>query len=132
MASDDEAVDWRKLREFADVDLTASFILSWQVEANVLLIDVDLLLLPNHPFYEKPRPAEKICIRPALIEFPYCEAIESDGVAPGAAIADAVPGLGHGAITGLRRVADGRYEISGDFGVVFINAERPLLRLKGP
>ena len=130
MADDVEAVDWHKLREFADVDLERSFILSWHHEAGALLIDIDLLLLPDHPFYEKPRPAEKVCIRPALIEFPFCEVLtagkgDND-------IAATVAGLGTGAITGLRLLADGYYEISGDFGNVEIGAERPLLRLKGP
>ena len=132
MASDDEAVDWRKLREFADVELTDSFVLSWHFEAATLIVDVDLLLLPDHPFYEKPRPAEKVCIRPALIEFPFCEAFELNGTPHGADFTAAVAELGHGAITGLQRLADGRYEIGGDFGVVRSEAERPLLRLRGP
>lgn len=62
--------DWRKLREFSAVDLTQSFILSWHVEPETLLIDIDVYLTDEHPFYEKPRPAEKTCIRPAIIEFP--------------------------------------------------------------
>ena len=80
MASKDHSTDWRKLREFAGTDLTKSFILSWGYEAGALLVDVDLHLLPGHPFYEKPRPAEKVCIRPAIIEFPYCESIRSDRI----------------------------------------------------
>lgn len=128
MASDTEAVDWRKLREFADVDLEQSFVLSWSHDAGTLLVDIDLLLLPEHPFYEKPRPAEKVCIRPALIEFPFCETVNA-GEGDIAAIAAS---LGIGAITGLRLLADGHYEISGDFGDVQIQAERPLLRLKAP
>ena len=75
MASSSKVVDWQKLREFADVDLERSFVLSWNYEAGALLVDIDLLLLPEHPFYEKPRPAEKVCIRPALIEFPFCQAV---------------------------------------------------------
>lgn len=129
MASDTEAIDWRKLREFADVDLESSFVLSWNYEAGVLLVDIDLLLLPDHPFYEKPRPAEKVCIRPAIIEFPFCEVVRAgEG---GNDIAAIVTGLGSGVITGLRLLADGHYEFSGDFGCVEIEAERPLLRLKG-
>lgn len=130
MASDQEAVDWRKLREFADVDLTQSFVLSWHYEAGAVLIDIDLLLLPDHAFYEKPRPAEKVCIRPALIEFPFCEAVKAGSDEDD--ISAVVGGLGIGAISGLRLLADGHYEISGEFGVVEIEAERPLLRLKGP
>ena len=123
--------DWRRLREFFAVDLDQSFILSWHVESETLLIDIDLHLTAEHPFFEEPRPAEKACIRPAIIEFPYCESL-TVGRDASSSIAEAVESLGHGAIKGLRRYEDGEYEISGDFGSVFIVAERPLLRLKGP
>lgn len=130
MASSSKVVDWQKLREFADVDLERSFVLSWNYEAGALLVDIDLLLLPEHPFYEKPRPAEKVCIRPALIEFPFCQAVTTGKGDDD--IAAIVASLENGAITGLRLLADGYYEISGVFGSVEIEAERPLLRLKSP
>lgn len=130
MADLEDTTEWRKLREFADVDLERSFILSWHVESDTLFVDVDLFLIATHPFYEKPRPAEKVCIRPARIEFPVCESLGPDGGADGE-IAEIAEDLGHGAISIFRRHADGRYEISGEFGTVFIDAERPLLRLKG-
>ena len=95
------------------------------------MVDVDVYLTPEHPFYEKPRPAEKVCIRAAIIEFPYCDLVEVDGKKAGS-IELTIAGLGHGAIEGLRRHNDGRYEINGRFGTVFISAERPILRLKGP
>jgi hypothetical protein len=120
--------DWRKLREFAAVDLSRSFILSWHAESETLLIDIDVFLTEEHPFYEKPRPAEKVCIRPAIIEFPFCEDVTVAGTEHGP-IAERIAELDHGAI---QRHADGRYEISGEFGTVFVSAERPLLRLKGP
>lgn len=126
-----ESTDWRSLREFAAVVLDESFVLSWKFEAETLMIDIDVRLSPDHPFYEKPRPAEKVCIRPAIIEFPYCEKL-SAGEDPSKSIAEITTGLEHGAIEGLRRHADGRYEIYGDFGRVFISADRPILRLKGP
>jgi len=87
-----EATDWRELREFAAVDLTRSFILS----------------------------------------FPLCEGIESDKIQADPDPMAMVAQLGHGAIDGVRRLADGRYEISGAFGVVLVDAERPIMRLKGP
>lgn len=123
--------DWRKLREFFAVDLTQSFILSWHIEPETLLVDIDVYLTDEHPFYEKPRPAEKVCIRPAIIEFPVCEGI-AVGDGPLGPIAEATVSLGHGAIQGLCRHNDGRYEINGEFGTVFVAAERPMLRLKGP
>jgi len=123
--------DWRKLHEFAAVDLTRSFILSWQLESDTLMIDIDVFLTDEHPFYEKPRPAEKFCIWPAIVEFPFCQDITVSGAVSGT-IAEAVETLAHGAIEGLQRHDDGRYEINGEFGTVFVTAERPLLRLKGP
>lgn len=132
MSADNDPVDWRRLREFTDVDLTKSFVLSWHYEAGTLFIDIDLLLLPDHPFYETPRPAEKVCIRPAIVEFPFCEGVSAAGSRQSEDNADAVDQLGNGAITGLQLLSDGCYEMSGDFGVVRIEAERPLLKLKSP
>lgn len=123
-------ISWRKLREFADVDLTKSFILSWHVEGETLVIDIDLHLEPGHPFFEKPRPAEIVCIRPAFIEFPYCEELQSD-TDGGREVAEIAGNLGLGAISDLTVSDDGRYAISGEFGTVCIVAERPILRLKG-
>lgn len=130
--SSDFPTDWRKLPEFNAVDLARSFVLSWEVESNTLLIDVDLLLTPEHPFYESPRPREKVCIRPAVIEFPFCERVVSDGLPAETRPAAATEQLGNGAIAGFRQISDGQYEISGAFGTVLIEAERPILRLKGP
>ena len=131
MTDSSTGTDWRRLREFGSVDLSQSFILSWHFESGQLLIDIDLFLTEEHPFFEKPRPAEKVCIRPAIIEFPYCESLSVEGeddAPPG----DVVRRLGHGLIDSLRRLDDGRYEISGPFGTVRIAAERPILKLKGP
>jgi hypothetical protein len=126
-----EPTDWRQLREFTAVDLDRSFVISWHIESGTLMIDVDLFLTADHPSYEKPRPAEKVCIRSAIIEFPYCDRV-TVGDDTSSLTADLIESLGHGVIEGLRRHPDGRYEIKGEFGTVFIAAERPLLRLKGP
>lgn len=129
--SDDGRISWRQLREFADVDLTKSFVLSWHTEGETLVIDVDLYLEAEHPFYEKPRPAEKNCIRPACIEFPYCESMRADTI-DSDELVEIAGKLAHGAISDLSVRDDGRYAISGEFGTVSVIAERPILRLKGP
>ena len=128
--SDDEKISWRQLREFADVDLAKSFVLSWHLEGETLELDIDVYLEADHPFYEKPRPAEKICIRPAVIEFPYCEALQADAE-DGSEVIDIAGKIKHGAISDLYVLDDGRYAISGEFGTVLVTAERPILRLKG-
>lgn len=122
-------VDWRRLREFNGVDLTRSFVLSWQLRDTTLEIELDLFLLPEHPFYEKPRPAEKVCIRPAVLEFPHCDALRTEAGGESHAPADVAAGLRLGAIDGMRRMDDGPFEIDGEFGTVIIDAERPILRL---
>jgi len=95
VVDDNDPVDWRKLREFAGVDLSRSYVLSWHAEREALVVDIDLLLEPEHPFYEAPRPAEKVCIRPAFIEFPYCERLAAGGAAGEPAhIAATVAGAG--------------------------------------
>ena len=125
----DDTNDWRELREFAGVDLASSFVLSWDVVGDSLVLDVDLCLTPEHPFFEKPRPSEGACIRPATLEFPYCDSINTrEGNGATAKVAAA---LRIGRIEGLRRIGDGHYEITGPFGRVAIESERPLLRLKG-
>jgi len=129
----DDVTDWRELREFNAVDLTKSFVLSWHTKSESLLIDLDLYLCPDHAFYEKPRPAEKACFRQAYLEFPYCSDVRSGADAGDSQpVSDAVAALDHGAIAGLRRIGNGRYEITGEFGQVEIGAERPILRLKRP
>ena len=122
-------VDWSELREFSGVNLAASFVLSWHAEGDTLFIDLDLYLEPAHPFYETPRPAEKACIRPAFLEFPCCDEISAPAGDSGAP-RDMAGQLGPGAITGLRLLDEGCYEIAGEFGTVSVIADRPILRLK--
>ena len=122
-------VGWRSLREFAGVDLTKSFVLSWRLQQETLVVDIDLYLEPEHAFYERPRPAEKVCIRPAVIEFPWCEDLSVEGL-PAGNVVEITGKIGHGAIRDLAVTGDGRYAISGEFGTVAVTAERPILRLK--
>ena len=131
MSDEQATISWRQLREFADVDLAKSFVLSWHVEAEALVIDIDLCLESEHPFFEKPRPAERVCIRPAFIEFPCCDELQPCA-GGGREVAEIAGNLGLGAISDLTVSDDGRYAISGEFGTVSIIAERPILRLKGP
>lgn len=127
----DDVTDWTELREFRAVELTSSYVLSWRIDGDDLTVELDLCLGPDHPFFEPPRPSERACLRPAVLEFPQCESLqgpggEGSGEAPGAVAA----GLGNGRLLGLKRIGDGVYRLDGRFGRVVVHAGRPLLRLR--
>lgn len=124
-------VGWRELREFAGTDVDRSFVLSWALDGDLLSVDVDLALRPEHPFFEPPRRREKACMRPAVITFPGCSGIRLDGGDEGAELQTIVRRLGAGAIADLERHDEGPYVLQGAFGTIEIDAERPILRL-GP
>ncbi len=126
----EETTSWRALREFKAVNLTESYILSWEIRTGSLLIDVDLALHPTHPLFEKPRPAEKACFRPAYIEFPHCVSITRGSSATGETLQNMTQQLNGGQIIDFCRSGEGQYEITGDFGRIAISSERPMVRLK--
>jgi hypothetical protein len=127
----EKSTNWTELREFRAVDLSESFVLSWAAHSGSLQIDLDLFLCPEHAFYERPRPKQRACYRPAVLEFPYCSRIVSTASRGNADAVSAIAAkLTAGKISGLRLVDDGHYEISGAFGKVEIHAERPILRLR--
>ncbi len=129
--SDDET-NWTEFREFATVDLEQSFVVAWETDGESLMIDLDVVLRPEHAFYEEPRPAEGACFRPAVIEFPLCTQVTVPGKGGNDKVTEAIESLKSGRIAGLKRTGNGHYAICGEFGTVDIVAERPLLRLKAP
>ena len=131
-AMSDAETNWTEFREFATVDLEQSFVIAWESEGQSLMIDLDVVLRPGHTFYEEPRPAEGACYRPAVIEFPTCTQITAPGKDGSDDVTEVIEILKVGRIAGFRRTGSGRYAISGEFGTVGINSERPLLRLKVP
>ena len=129
MVAPEHTNDWRELREFSGVDLENSYVLSWSVTVGTLVIDVDVCLDAQHPFYEPPRPSETSCIRAGVLEFPYCTSLRAENGRASSTDPNVVAGtLRHGKITGLTRIGDGRYDLRGAFGRVCIEGERPLLR----
>lgn len=131
MTTTDGSVGWQQLREFAGIEVGESYVLSWRLDRDTLLIDADLKLRSDHPFYEPPQRREKACMRPAVIEFPFCVGIRHAGGKADGSMAALVNRLGSGAIRDLMRRDGGPYVLCGGFGVVEIDAERPILRLQG-
>lgn len=124
------SVGWQQLREFRGVDVSRSYVLSWRLDRDTLMLDADVELRPEHPFYEPPRRRGKACMRSAVIEFPCCASVKLDGGSASDAPPQVVGRLASGGIRDLTRRDGGPYVISGEFGVVEIDAERPILRLR--
>ena len=74
--SDDET-SWSEFGEFATVDLEQSFVVAWETDGESLMIDLDVVLWPEHAFYEEPRPAEGACFARLPSNFRYAH--ESPG-----------------------------------------------------
>jgi len=125
-----ESTDWPELREFRAINLTQSFILTWQWQNDVLTVDVDMSLAPEHALYEKPRPAEGGCFRAASIEFTDCSKIETGQSDSTNSPADVIASLAHGRISQFQRIGEGIYDIRGTFGAAVIHSDRPVVRLK--
>ena len=111
--------NWTSLREFRHTRLTQSHVLSWEMRTDRLLVDIDLQLADEHPFFEPLRPSETACVRAATIEFPDCTHV-----------APAADDLGHGPISGFRRTGEGEYKFYGGFGEVEVHSGRPILRFR--
>lgn len=104
--------------------------LSWVLTGDTLRLEVDLVLLPMHALYEKPRPSQTSCMRAAVIEFPVIEALTIDGEAK----ADVLPGkvfsaLQPGLLQSMIVKDEGHYVLDGEFGTVAFQSERPVLRI---
>ena len=122
--------DWTTLHEFKSVILTDSFVLSWFLDRGSLFVDIDLVLAPEHPLYEPPRPSQSQCIHAAHLEFPSCGFLSRGDDDRGAGDVDKNIGdMGLGKISGFRKTGEGLYELEGSFGIVKIRADRPILRL---
>jgi hypothetical protein len=53
----------------AGVDLSDSFVLTWTVDSDQLLFQLDASLWPENPNYEQPKPGEHTCYKPATLAF---------------------------------------------------------------
>lgn len=61
---------------FDGVLTTDSFILGWHREGDRLIFVLEASLWPGHPDYERPRPDEWTCYKPARLVFEGVHSIE--------------------------------------------------------
>lgn len=67
---------WREMEEFSHMDLEDSWVTSWRVTEEELVVEVEASLWPGHPEYETPIYGNHTCYKPAQVVFPSVKLLE--------------------------------------------------------
>src|SRR5215216_6693912 len=94
--------------------LEDSWVLDVVARPGILVIDLDAVLLPEHPDYEAPLPGESYCYRRGELRFEGVADLHwsGQGLPPAR---DASGDFDYGGIDSLT-FGDGAYRVSGNFG----------------
>ncbi len=122
--------DWTAIPAFDGLDLTESFILSWEHRENLLRFEVDFVLTEDHPAFHPPIPGEWACFRRGALEFPNVRSLT--GLPSMAGVRPAVDATGahdYGHFDTFVESAPARFEVSGDFGTFSVESDLPVIVL---
>jgi len=115
--------DWRKMLAFSGVDLENSRVARWYHSDAALVIEVEGLLLPAHPSYEKPIPGSFACYKPARLVFPFPQEVVGLLAMSESRLRSDLDGPeDFGTVGGLNIEVGDRYRVSGAFGEVSISS----------
>ena len=120
--------DWTTISAFDRLDLTESFILSWLADDGDLLFEVDFALAEGHPDYRQPRLGERACFRRGTLKFPNVRSMAGlPSMAEVRPAFDATGEIDYGHFDSFVEVASGQFEVSGDFGVLRLESDQPVV-----
>ena len=125
-----EFVDWLEIPTFDGVDLTESYVLSWELTSEALVFELDVALCPDHPQYSPPQSDERTCWRRGQLIFPNprdVHGLRTMEETPGAI--DAAGERDYGNIDSFT-LHEGKYCITGEFGKVHLLSGEPRLVLQ--
>jgi hypothetical protein len=108
---------------FVGVDLNLSRVRRWRSSDAALILEVEGVLQPVHPAYERPRQGSEVCCKPGRLVFPFPREVK--GLKEMRAAADAGPSVSpsdFGIIERLSLESDGSYRLSGAFGEVTVQS----------
>ncbi len=109
------------IKELIGIQLQDSFVLSWGMNRDSLVFDVEFSLWPEHPQYQTPKPNEWTCYQRGKLLFEGVSSqqglLSIDNVRSST---DASGELDYGNIDELEEINDGEFRICGDFGVAHI------------
>jgi hypothetical protein len=110
-----------------DIYTQDCWVLNWIFENNNLVFSIQASLWPGHPLYEPPPPDAYTCYKNANLTFHNVSSVngllEMEDVKP---TIDPDGSKDYGSIDVFRKI-ENDFEISGDFGRVFIKAENVTL-----
>lgn len=115
--------DWTEMAAFLGVDLNRSRLMRWRSSDAALVLEVEGVLQPVHPAYERPLQGSDVCCKPARVVFPF--PWEVRGLKEMRAAAEAGPSASpwdFGTIERLTLETDGNYRLSGAFGEVTVQS----------
>ena len=123
-----EKVDYAQLDGFANVYLEDSFVLEIKATPGLLVLEVELVLTPQHPAYHPPAPGEQHCYARARIEFPNVRNLmwADQGTPPAV---DASGAKDFGGIDAL--FWNGSvFHVEGDWGAIDVASAPPVVRTR--
>jgi hypothetical protein len=119
-----------ELPGFSDVYLEDSYVLGIAKEPTKLTFLLDLVLRESHPLYTTPQNGQQYCYYPANLEFPNVERLRWVKQHLHSTT-DAEGNLDYGNIDALDYI-NGYYHVEGDWGIVEVQSDPPLIRLHSP
>ncbi len=120
-------VHYGRLAGLKDVYLEDSFVLSVIDEPRSLRFTVLMVLREQHASYVKPTSQERYCYRLGVLEFRDVTAIDWKQRSK-KRYRDADGRVDYGNIDVFFREEDGSYHLEGDWGIVDVEAQAPIVR----
>jgi hypothetical protein len=122
---------WLEIPALEAIDLTNSYVLSWNQSQNAVRFIMDFVLTQDHPLYTLPQDDEWACFRSG--ELVFSGATRITGLY---SMDDVKPAIGatgekdYGCIDSLVEIGAGQYEVEGEFGTVSIKSEEPRVLIR--
>jgi hypothetical protein len=123
--------NWTAMPAFHGLDLSESFISSWEHHENSLLVEADFVLTPDHPSFRPPVPDEWACFKRGKLTFPNVRSTK--GLRSMAEVRPAIDATGerdYGHFDSFVERAPGTFEVSGDFGTFTVESEQPIVEIR--
>jgi hypothetical protein len=119
---------YQELTGLEHVFLEDSYVVALLEESTRIVFILDVVLTEQHPLYKAPSADAQYCYRRALLTFPHLHsAVWSEKrVQP---FVDAAGAIDYGNIDSFY-AAQGWYHLEGDWGIVDIHSQPPLLQIQ--